>query len=1078
MNFKIGDDSDVREKLKQKDIAAQVQNLKDTRQKAGPSNKPSGITPMDILPSLSQSQNVSALGSPGKSETLNKFFSDSVNSAEEFFGSNKPKTPHSSASLSETALKSEDKSGPQYIQPKSRYSNVSFQSLVVDPKRENEDVGLPALKYNKSTTNLSSNASKSLINLSSLSVHSTSPAALASRARLAYSRPDFSLHSNASANSLSDVVSKAKEEEKNKEEPHEEELFNFNDLLHGRAEATVIPYGGFSNPDLEFDITNQENIFEKAPWQVELSKKGNISLNKAVNIAVEAGIMNSPKWVGTPSMPSDAVPQHVISDIAHELSDNYNCEAVFPNDITFQGHYTSFCKQILWPTFHYQIPDDPKSKAFEDHSWGHYKLLNQLVADKIVEVYKRENAFLDPNDPSNMIWVHDYHLLLVPRMIREKLPEAKIGLFLHISFPSSEVFRCFAQRKDLLEGMLGANSISFQTDEYVRHFCQTCNRSLLADVSETGVFHNGSFTLVNTIPVGINVDSLSDVLNSENVLAWRNSIRERWANKSLIVSRDKLDRLRGIKQKLLAYEKFLHDNPEYINKTVLIQICPGSVPDEDYESEVMSIVGRINSLTKDIAVSQPVILLQKNINFDQYLALQSEAELFVVSSMREGLNLTCHEFIVATTEKHSPLLLSEFTGSAPSLYCKGEGAILINPWDVKRFAELFKQLLELDPKKKLQRWKNCFDTIQKHDSKNWIKNCLKSINEAWLYEHKRNSINIIPLTKSIFEQVYHKSSDGRRIFILNLDVTSSVSSSSLEYCGDSVPSFLVNRKNVAFTEPSRLVALLNDIISDPNNHVYLVSFMKRSDLDILYKRTPNVGLIAENGGYIKFVGTNKWVSIVDEQELNKWMPQVSQLINSKVERLPGSHCEVEDCTIRFHAGQSLSDDNREHCLHLLGDCIQHINEIFPDKDGVHAVLIKDIVVVQQNQLFSKALQLLVAYYQQKQKGIDPEWLVQQYKVKRVPNSNPSTPIKEVHDGPLLPSPSSKSSISLLFLSGGSTAGDEIYFDYANSLKEKGEIPEVLTISISETDMKTSATHSVAGKNELLSILSNTGMHTT
>ena len=210
---------------------------------------------------------------------------------------------------------------------------------------------------------------------------------------------------------------------------------NFNDLVHGRTESKLTPFGGFSKPDLEDGILNQENIFEDAPWKVVLAGKGNVSLTKAVQIAVDAGGINDHKWVGTLAMPSDAVPNSVINGISDSLSENYDCEAVFPNDITFQGHYKSFCKQILWPTLHYQIPDDPKSKAFEDHSWGHYKLLNQLVADKIVDLYKKENGSSDPNDPNNMIWIHDYHLLLVPKMIREKLPEAKIGLFLHVLVP-------------------------------------------------------------------------------------------------------------------------------------------------------------------------------------------------------------------------------------------------------------------------------------------------------------------------------------------------------------------------------------------------------------------------------------------------------------------------------------------------------------------------------------------------------------------------------------------------------------------------------------------------------------------
>ena len=178
---------------------------------------------------------------------------------------------------------------------------------------------------------------------------------------------------------------------------------------------------------------------------------------------------------------------------------------------------------------------------------------------------------------------------------------------------------------------------------------------------------------------------------------------------------------------------FLTNNPEYIDTTVLIQICNGSANDSEYESEINQIVARINSLPDNISMSRPVVLLQKDIEFNQYVALQSEAEVFVVSSMREGLNLTCHEFITSTSEKNSPLILSEFTGSASLLNCNGKGSLLINPWDIKKFSETFKRLLTMDKKEKLMRWQNCFEVVLTRDSRHWVQSCLQSINDCLLY---------------------------------------------------------------------------------------------------------------------------------------------------------------------------------------------------------------------------------------------------------------------------------------------------------------------------------------------------------
>lgn len=1021
-----------------------------------------------ILPSLTISQQQTpANGSPhGRglfhdprpSGSAQPSSSGSDNTAQHFFYQHhKLKRPSTSDSSPRSLLTDNlnDKLGPQYIQPRARI-NAKVPLLIIDPKKENTDVGLSGLKINRSSTNLATLGLSS--NLSALSPgHSELPR------KSPLTRNPFMLHNDSSKNSL--VI--AEEDESDEE--------NYNELVYGRGQTKLAPFGGFSKPLDASEFFNQENIFETAPWKVVLTDKGNGSLTKAVKLLLEAGSIKSHKWVGTLSMPSDVVPKHVIDDIAQTLRDEYNNEAVLPNDLTFQGHYQSFCKQILWPTLHYQIPDDPKSKAFEDHSWGHYVKLNQLVADKVVEVYLKENGDADPNDPENVIWVHDYHLFLVPQMIREKLFDAKIGFFLHVSFPSSEVFRCFAQRKALLRGILGANSVAFQTEEYVRHFLQTCNRLLLADSNENGVSYKGRFTSISTTPVGIDANALSDVLLEDGVTEWRKLIRERWGDQHLIVSRDKLDKLRGIKQKLLAYEKFLHKHPEFVDTTVLIQICIGGSRDLDYEREVLQIADRINSLPDNISVSQPVVLLQKDIEFDQYLALQAEAAVFVVSSMREGLNLTCHEFILATTERKSPLMLSEFTGSSPLLSNKGKGALIINPWDLREFADTFHKALTMSPSEKLSRWRSCHDTVVTHDSKHWVRTCLDAINSAWQVDQSKQSCTLVPFTKKVFEGFLNAGGNGKRLFLINLETPSAVTSDALSKGNVSVS----DPSKSSFSEPIKVSLLLSDLLADPHNQVYLMSHLKRSVLDSLYRTVPNLGLVAENGGYIKIVGSKKWVSIVNEQDVQNWLPQVKQLIKDKVERLPGSRCEVEDCTVLFDPGQAIKDD-RDRSLDVIGDVFQHVNDVFGERDGVHANLIKNVVVIQQNQLALKALKFIISYYNSLSSDDD---LKREYQVREVPRSAPATPTKDRYDASVLSPPLTQGNnttavtpvegrVHSVFFGGGSTAIDEPSFEY---LENSSEFGNVLTVTVVGNDKnpRASAHYSVSGKNELLKILQRT-----
>lgn len=987
---------------------AEVQSIpQDTATPAQSTSTPSttaSSTQLSILPSLSKQPRPAAAIPDNKqferSDTPEGFFYNKRNSA---------------------------KSEHQFIQPISKISKM--ESSVVDSKKPNEGMGLPG--FSRSQVNLAN----STPNLARVAKPLAPPPL--NRGRSSFSKALFTFHGNSSATSLLSEDGTADSIPVILPSSLEDDFDqNFHDMVHGKSR--LAPFGGFSRPGVESQFLSEKNIFDVAPWTIVPPDNGNGSLTKAVNVSIDSGIMDKAKWVGIVAMPSDDVSLRVKSEISQKLSADYDCEAVFPDDVTFEGHYKSFCKQILWPTLHYQIPDDPKSKAFEDHSWGHYVLMNQLIADKIVETYN------DVNDEETTVWIHDYHLLLVPKMVRDKLPNAKIGFFLHVSFPSSEVFRCFAQRNQLLEGMLGANSIGFQTNEYVRHFLQTCNRLLLADTSELGVNYQGNFTVTSTIPVGIDAYSVRENVHTEQVTEWRSLIKERWKDQHLIVSRDKLDKLRGIKQKLLAYEMFLTDNPEYIESTVLIQICIGSAQDPDYELEIMKIVSRINSMPENISVTQPVVLLQRDIGFDQYLALLCEADVFVVSSMREGLNLTCHEFITATEDKKSPLMLSEFTGSSNLLLCKGVGAILINPWDIKKFSETIKTLLTMPTSEKELRWHNCNQIVLTHDSKHWVTSCLNSIVNSWKIDHKKSG-NLVPFTKNAFKDWC--SVNGKRLIILALEISSAVSNSRGNSAGST-------SGKVNVIDPSGLVRLLSDLVESQDTFVYLLSYLQRSDLDIMFKRYPQIGLIAENGNFVKLIGAKNWISLADKDELNSWMPEIVKLVESKVERLPGSFCEALDATVRFHAGKSFSED-RERSLDTMGETIQHINTLF-EHNGVHATLVRNLVIVQKDQISLKAIRLVLSCHNS---NLDQKYVV--------------THINEFQQPMKDDIPSNDHEVAAVLYSGGLTSIDEANYEYVNSLKKDiGNTLTVTLISSSNEETKTAATYGVRGINELLCILNS------
>lgn len=985
-----------------------------------------------ILPSLSSAPTAihTPSGSPPHPGRREK---PDPGSAEQFFQRARKPSTELASYLADTV---NERFTPQLVQPRPRFQSSGISSLVVEVKKKDDDIGLSGLKISRSQTALAHPA----LNRSGSSSEQY-PGLQRARASISRQFSGFTL-GNGSNSSL--VI--AEEDDTSTADLDGEKL---------------APYGGFSRPDLEETFLNQGSVFELAPWQVVKTDKGNGSLINAVHLAQEKGVLKKVKWVGTMSLPSDAIPERVLADISASLHDKFDCESVVVNDTTFQGHYKSFCKQILWPTLHYQIPDDPKSKAFEEHSYHHYKLLNQLVADKLVETYKTENNHLAPDDPENMIWIHDYHLLLVPSMIREKLPDAKIGFFLHVSFPSSEVFRCLAQRDALLRGMLGADCITFQTKEYVRHFSQTCSRLILSDTSGDCLTHDGVFTILKTIPVGIDAHALHDVLATESVLDWKHLIKDRWRGKKLIVSRDQLDKLRGVKQKLLAYERFLKENPSFIDSAVLIQIFMKNGDDDDYENEVMQIASRINSLSENISDTLPVAIVHQDIEFSQYIALLSEADVFIVSSMREGLNLTCHEFIVAAEEKNSPLVLSEFTGSSNLLADEGKGALLINPWDIKVFSETIKTALTMPETEKKKHWDVCNKIVLEHDSMDWVKGCVKAINEAWLKDAERKNSDIIPFSLAIFDKFY-TSSSGKRLIFINLD---NPSLSSTLYGGK--PS-----SRDGYLEFSRVGRLLAGLISDPDNCVYVASIMKRFDLDLIFKNTPNIGLIAECGGYIKTIGASKWWSTINESEVNNWKPQVALLVQSKSERLLGSSAIIEDCTVRLLADSSIAEDPRRS-FDIMGDLIQQINEAYEESEGVHATIVGNSLIVLQKNIALRALDFLLAIYTT---DVSIAALSEKYNIKRVQSSSDS-----MFQSPLLHPVNSETDmdkakkVTSLFYAGGLNPIDETVFDSISNFEKDGVVEDAISVAVrgGQEDVRTSATYSVLGLNELFSILSKT-----
>ena len=656
-------------------------------------------------------------------------------------------------------------------------------------------------------------------------------------------------------------------------------------------------------------------------WTVEPALRGSAGLFDAMrSVAQCAGVDVS--WVGTLGFPTDALPAATKERINDQVINECHSDIVYVSDKDLAGHYTHYCKVILWPIFHYQIPDHPKSKAYADHSWEFYRNVNQAFADKVVESYKRHDT----------IWIHDYHLLLVPGMVRKKLPDAQIGFFLHTAFPSSEVFRCLPTRTALLEGMLGANLVAFQIEEYAQHFLQTCSRLLTVETTSDGVQLEDRFVNVTSQAIGISPSVMAEARDADEVHKWIEQIQsqDRYKGKFLIVAHDKLDNVHGVRQKLLAYELFLNKYPEWRDKTVLIQVATSTSEQTDLLTTVSDICVRIDNAHSTL-VHQPLVFLMQDIEFSQYLALLTVADVLMISSLRDGMNLTAHEYVLCqdgqhANKKHGPLILSEFTGSA-SVF--DQGHISINPWDYNNQAEAIKTALEMDPVEKERRWSHLHNMVLTQNGRHWSGALGRTLEKVYQQQHERSSTVVPRLSPSKLSEKYRGAE--RRVFFI-------------DYEGTLAPHKTTS--GIPLTSPHRIVETLSDLMADAKNVVYIMSGRGPGEMESVFRTATGLGLIAENGCFVRPYGSSKphgWRCTIDLGEVRDWKDEVKSILTYYHERMHGSEMEERYCSLLFRYD---AVEDQQAATRLAGDCADQINGSCKSR-RIHAVPISKALLIEQ-----------------------------------------------------------------------------------------------------------------------------------
>ncbi|KAF9315711.1 hypothetical protein BG003_002709 [Podila horticola] len=606
-------------------------------------------------------------------------------------------------------------------------------------------------------------------------------------------------------------------------------------------------------------------VYADAPWTVEKAGAGNFGLHNAVN-SIQNQLAKT-VFVGTLGMPTDTLQDRTRGDIRAELAVNHSSIPVF----------------VLWPIFHYVLPDNLRSKRYEDGSWKHYVAVNRAFADTIVENYTEGDT----------IWVNDYHLMLVPNMIRERLPDATIGFFLHVPFPSSEIFRCLHVRKEVLEGLLGADLVGFQTYSFARHFLQTCSRLLAVETSPNGIQLENTAVNVGIFPIGIDTQSLALKRKDPEVAQWVKEIKDRYSGMKLIVARDKLDYVKGVRQKMLAFERFLNLYPEWDGKIVLIQVALSTSEQNEVQGHVSDVVTRINSKFSSLSY-QPIVFLHQDITFSQYLGLLTAADLCLITSLRDGMNLTSHEYVFCQEEEMNPLVLSEFAGTYGSM-----GACLrVNPWNYTEVAEAIHEALMMRADEKALRWHELNKHVVTNTAQFWATDFVSELIKVHSDVQRRYSIHIPLLTLNGVLEEYRSAQT--RLFLLDYDGT------LLPYERPSV----TRSRGKAMNDD--MIKTVGKLAQDPRNIVYIMSGRTKESLDEVFGSIPGIGLCAEGGCFLKLAGKTVWENQVPEGSSMQWREKVME-----------------------HYRQA---DNPSYGLWQARECQNHIEEAIGSIYPIHAVV--------------------------------------------------------------------------------------------------------------------------------------------
>ncbi|UII31593.1 bifunctional alpha,alpha-trehalose-phosphate synthase (UDP-forming)/trehalose-phosphatase [Fulvivirga ulvae] len=565
-------------------------------------------------------------------------------------------------------------------------------------------------------------------------------------------------------------------------------------------------------------------------------------------------------WVGWPGLYFQD--EDNKNEATARLKDE-NMWPVFLTEDEIKLYYEGFSNETLWPTFHYFNQYALYKKSY----WLEYQKVNQKFCDEVVAVA----------NPDDTIWVHDYQLMLLPDMIRQKLPDASIGFFLHIPFPSFEVFRLLPWRRELLDGVLGSDLIGFHTYDDMRHFLSSVSRINFIGNHHGQIMRDRRTIVVDSFPIGIDYDKYAASAASPATLSREVKFRTSLGDQKLMLSIDRLDYSKGIPARLQIFDIFLSKHPEYQGKVSLLMIV---VPSRDnvekykhLKEEVDLLVGRINGKYGSMNWT-PIHYFYRSFPLEDLSAFYRMADVALVTPMRDGMNLVCKEFIASKLDKHGVLILSEMAGASKEL----SEAIIVNPNDKHQVVDAIYQALTMPEEEQETHMNYMQDTLRKFSIHHWVKLFLDRLTVVKDKQKKMATKVMDPAMRAKLLQDFEESKE-RLLF--------------LDYDGTLVP---FNSDPQKAKPDQQLLDIISDLTAMENTQVIMISGRDKNTLQNWLGHF-DVEFVGEHGVWIRMKGGDwKTIDTLD----GSWKEEIRPILEMYCDKTPRSFIEEKDYSLVWH----------------------------------------------------------------------------------------------------------------------------------------------------------------------------------